>query len=107
MKLVRDVVRGNSVQFEANFFDANTNPISPASAVIALAYYANGTPSSTNVSMSASNNTWYGTWSSANADATQVAWTIFALDANNHPLAVSEGTFRVLANLANPGGFPT
>lgn len=108
VQVVRDVIRGNSVQFSAQFFDSNNTVVVPNTAIVCLSYYSNGASQAANVSLiSGANNTWFGTWSTMNVDATPVDWTILALDGANNSLVATEGQFRVVSNKANPPGAPT
>ena len=106
--IVRDVIRGNMVQFSAQFYDSNNAVVTPNTAVVCLSYFSNGIANAANVTLApAANNAWIGSWPTANVDATTVDWTILALDANAASIVASEGQFRVIANKANPPGQPT
>jgi hypothetical protein len=74
-----NIRRGNTVEFVAQFFDVNSNLITPGSATLAITYTnLNNVPQTDNVTMFPVNTDLIGTWSSTNAVSCLAPWTITA-----------------------------
>lgn len=104
MRLIKDAVRGSIVDFEVVFHDANSDPITPANAVLKIAYVVNGAVSSNIMIMTqnSTTNAYTGSWNTSGIDGGVVDWVVIAYDSNAVSMAANAGSFRVETNRATP-----
>lgn len=100
--LVKNVVRGNQVNFTTRFYDANNTVLNPSDPTLTLYYKSNGSyiTVTANLIYNSNSNFWASSWDSANADAGIVMWHI---SGGPGVPAAEDGEFRVLSNRANGG----
>ena len=98
IRVIKDVVRGTPVTFTATFYNSDDDQMAANTATLYVNYRVNNVANTANVVMDQVNTYyWEATWDSSNADAGTIDWSIVAQGENK---AVSEGSFRVLANKA-------
>ena len=101
---LRNIVRGNSVQWSATFYDMNGAITNPLNAFVDVDYYVTATTQTTiSLSMTQSGNTWSVVWDSSQAVAgvtTQVYWHLRSLAAAGIKSAF-DGSFMLTANVSN------
>lgn len=92
------IVRGNTVEFTAQFYAPDGTTITPASANVVIAYNHATVPTVDTVAMTDSLNVWSASWDSSVADAGTVYWHV---QSSGPPAAAGDGSFTISANLAN------
>lgn len=93
------IVRGNTVEFSATFYDASGAVFTPATAVTYVTYDVAGVATTDTVTLTASGDVWTGTWDSSVADAGTVYWHT---QSSGSPSGADDGSFTLSANAANP-----
>jgi hypothetical protein len=102
MPIVSKIVRGNVVDFETTFTDADGVALEPVSATLTVNFLnAAGEREESEISMdsSSASDAWTASWDSSDAKAGRVYWSARSAS----PAAAEDGVFDLVANLANPG----
>jgi hypothetical protein len=100
MTILQNIVRGNDVEFLITFLDVDDVEITPASATVTVNYLSGGERVNEGIELETnSDGVWAGTWSSIAADVGRVFWSA----RSESPTSVQDGSFNLLANLANLG----
>jgi hypothetical protein len=92
-------VRGQAIDFIANFTDINGQPAIPSSATLAIVCFINGVKTTITAALASSTNGWEYTWDSTPADPGVIEW--FART-NGPPYSAVQDQFILQANSANP-----
>lgn len=92
---VTNIVQGNVPEFIAEFVDAFGNTVTPSggSATLNITYPAGQTTATTSITMTALNNFYTATWSSAVASLGNATWTITSLGSS---IPSATGTLRII-----------
>lgn len=101
LQMADEIVRGNSVTIKATFKDALGATVTPSSAAVFISFPSSSGQRST-VELPLVNNAgeWSATWDSSNARVGEVFWS--AQTKNTTPSAAVDGSFMLIANMANP-----
>ena len=107
MNVTTQVVRGNTIRFDAAFTDYLGNPVEPASATLALNYASGATRATQQYPMAwdSATDTMFYEWDSSVAVPCEVQWSVFSAE-NSPPVYVGDGCFELDANSANFDAIP-
>lgn len=101
---MRQIVRGNSIQWAATFYDFDGAITNPLNAFVDVDYYQTATVQTTiSIPMLQNGNIWLAVWDSGQAVAgqnSQVSWHLRSVAAAGIKSAF-DGTFTLTANVSN------
>lgn len=98
------MIRGGTVQWFTNFYDADDEITQPSGAKLVISYPQPGGVNLVSIDMTApsgSETRWTAQWDSRTSNAGIVYWSIYSI--NGPPFAVEDGTLQLSANPANLG----
>lgn len=99
--ILRRAIRGATISFTFQFKTLAGDPFTPPTAKLYVNYKNDGVATTDEITLTEDGGKFSGIWQSAQADAGTVYWD--ARSSGSTQVAVTEGSFDLSANNANPG----